>query len=73
MQYSALFIDQCHTHALSKKLPAAVDGNKYRVPQLVSVQEVRDFGTLSHNGVSPSNSSPQGSGYTAKEEALKEY
>lgn len=40
-------IDHCLTQPSSEMLPPAVEGNKYRDPQLDSVQSIKNLGKLS--------------------------
>lgn len=51
---------------MSVNLLPVLGEDKYRNPQLDSVQKVRDLGALSLNRTPPSNSSPQGSGNFGK-------
>lgn len=51
-----MLIDQCLVQQSSKKLPSALDGNKFRDRQPDIRQEVRDLRTLSHKWDVPNKS-----------------
>lgn len=57
---------QCLAQPSSEKLLPVVGENTDRHPQLDNGLKARDLGALSLNGMSPSNSSPQGSGNFGK-------
>lgn len=59
---------ECLAWPSSETFPPAVDGNKYRYPQLHNVQRVRDLGTLSPQQ-DVSIKSPQGIENLMEEEA----
>lgn len=66
-QHSAIPIDQCLTQPSPEKLPL-VDGNKHRL-KAGQYARVRDLGTPSLKGMSPTNLFPQSSGNFMEVEA----